>query len=322
MSPDPVGTSREVPVESVVDGDTVKVHFPEATDDADGVVSLRILALDTEETRRGGSKPKTPLGDAAKERARELVPSGSRITVEFPGEEPFADCLKRYRDNFGRLLCYVHTEDGEDYQETLIEEGFSPYFTKYGYANADGHHRRYRTAERRAQARDEGVWDQLANNGAVMRDYDTMCAWWELRAEVVDTYRRRVAEGASVLDSRLDYELLASDSTMGEEVTVFTELDTARRVGAAHAVVDIGSHHQPFKLFLPRAFEMVEGQEVLSLLEKRYIAVDDGRTVTRPNRSYGFVTGELKRFPEEGGSPEIVVRSIDQLTDDVPDPSE
>jgi endonuclease YncB( thermonuclease family) len=56
--------------------------------------------------------------------------------------------VQRYRGNFGRLLVYIH-KDGVDFQETMIREGFSPYFVKYG--NAIFHHDTYRAAEREAQ---------------------------------------------------------------------------------------------------------------------------------------------------------------------------
>jgi micrococcal nuclease len=308
-----VGTTREVEVVRAVDGDTLKVRFPEATDDADGEVNLRVLALDTEESRAGGNKPKTPWGVAAKEFVAEWVPPESTVTVEFPGTEPIEECLRRYRGNYGRPLVYVHV-DGEDLQERLIREGYSPYFTKYGYAAFESHHRHYTAAEREAQAENRGVWDQLAVNGAEMRDYDDLTSWWAHRAEVVESYRG--AEG--VFDSRLDYDDLAD--SVGETVTVFTELSEVERVGAAHAVVKIGSRTQPFKLFVPDAFESEAGERVLSLLRQRYVAESDGVTVARPNRSYAFVTGEVKLYPPETGNPEIAVTSTERIADGPPAP--
>jgi micrococcal nuclease len=301
------GTSRTVEVVRAVDGDTVRVR-------ADGAEeSLRLLALDTEESRAGGGKPRTPWGTEAKRRAEGLFPPGSEVTVEFPGTEPYEECLRRYRDNYGRLLVYAHVGE-DDYQELTIREGYSPYFTKYGYAEFDGHDARYREAERQAQADGRGVWDQIEVNGAEMRDYDSLCAWWELRAEVVDGFRdARGAGRDDLLDSRLDYD--AIDAREGERTTVFTELRSYRRVGPRHVVVDVGSQAQPFKLFLPEAVETDTGQRVLSLLDRRYVASSDGRTVERPLRNYAYVTGDVKRYRDE---PEIEVTSIDQLSDRPP----
>jgi hypothetical protein len=50
------GTTLEVPVDRPVDGDTVRVLINGRSE------ALRILALDTEESRPGGDKPMTPWG--------------------------------------------------------------------------------------------------------------------------------------------------------------------------------------------------------------------------------------------------------------------
>lgn len=301
------GTALEVDVVRVVDGDTIKVDLQGEEE------NLRLLALDTEETHAGGSKPVTPWGAAAKERAEEVFPEGSVATIEFPGTEPLEECLERYQGNYGRPLVYAHAE-GVDYQELAIREGFSPYFTKYGYAHFDDHDRRYREAERRAQADGVGVWNQLAVNGAVMREYGPLTAWWELRADTIRTFRRAAENGGeTVLDSRLDYEEIVDRD--GEHAVVFTELRSYRRVGQTHVVVDVGSQAQPFKLFLPNAVETTEGQRLLSLFDRRYVAETSGESVEKPLRSYAYVSGEIERYR---GEPEIEVTSIDQVTDGPP----
>jgi micrococcal nuclease len=301
------GTAVECPVVRVVDGDTIVVEI-QGTEE-----SLRLLGIDTEESRRGGRKPMTSWGVEAKKAAQSFFPEGEGATVEFPGDEPVEECLTRYRDNYGRPLVFVHRGE-EDFQERTIRQGFSPYFTKYGYAECDDHHRRYREAERQAQADDAGVWSQLAVNGAEIRDYSALCTWWELRAEVVERYRRAVAEGTDVLDSRLDYEEITN--RIGEEVVVFTELRDYWPVGASHVVVTIGSQSQPFKLFLPEARATEAGQRLLSLLDQRYVAEDSGTTVAKPHRSYAYVSGELQLCEEE---PEIEVTEVGQITDEPPE---
>lgn len=301
------GTTYETEVVRAVDGDTI-IADVEGEDEY-----LRLLALDTEESSSAGGKPVTPWGKKAKERATESFPEGSAVTLEFPGTEPLDECLERYRDNYGRLLVYAHDDDG-DFQERMIREGYSPYFTKYGYAEFDDHHRRYREAERQAQANAAGLWDQLAVNGAEMRDYDSLCPWWELRAEVVESFREASEAGTEeVFDSRLDYDTLLDRE--GEETTVFTELRSYQQVGQGHVVVSIGSREQPFKLFLPNAVESADGQRVLSLLDRRYVPVYDGATVESPRRSYAYVTGPIKMYRKE---PEIEVTSTDQIADAPP----
>ncbi|WP_254529716.1 thermonuclease family protein [Natrinema gelatinilyticum] len=71
------GTTMTVEVLAVVDGDTVKVDLEDEPE------NLRILALDTEESRPVPGKPYTPWGVAAKEEATSFLPEGSTITIEF-----------------------------------------------------------------------------------------------------------------------------------------------------------------------------------------------------------------------------------------------
>ena len=300
-----MGTKIDATVVRVVDGDTVRV----SSDVLEKEESLRILALDTEESNAGGSKPLTPFGLKAKERAEEFFSPGDQVVLEFPGDEEVSVALQRYRGNFGRLLVYIHKE-GVDFQETMIREGFSPYFTKYG--NATLHHDRYRCAEREAQENFLGVWDQIGVNGSEVRNYAALSTWWHLRASVIDGYRGiRAAGQEDLLNSRLDFEEIRQRAETGDTVTVFTALERITRVGQRHALVRIGSIHQPFNLFL-RDIESNEAtQKVLHLLNQRYISGGE----SHPRRSYAYVHGQLKLFQD---NPEIEIGSTSQVTDEFP----
>lgn len=310
------GTTVEVDFVEAVDGDTVKVTLDGTNE------NVRNLALDTEESRRTGScKPVTELGKQASTEAKSFFADVSTVTLEFPGAEPLEECLEKYRGNYGRPLAFVHkrvTEGGEerhvDFQEHMIREGYSPYFTKYGYADFESHHRRYLAAERRAQADDLGIWSPTRPEGSEGRDYASLGTWWNLRAELVADFREARRDGADVLDPRLDY--VEVESRIGEEVSVFTELRDYRQLGGGNVIVDMGSQDRPFKLFLPGAADTEEGQQILSLLDARYVTDGGCETVEGPARSYAYVTGQLKRYPEEDGDPEMVVTDADQITDE------
>ncbi len=294
------GTTAAASVVRVVDGDTVVVTV-------EGVEErIRLAGLDTEESNHGSDKPVTPWGKKAKDAATELLPPGTEVLVEFGGKESVQECLRRYRDNFGRLLVWLHKGD-VDVQEYMIGNGYSPYFTKYGHADFAGHHQRYTAAERDAQAAHVGVWDQLTVNGSEMRNYALLGVWWNLRAELIDDYRAVRAERPELLNSRLDYERIAELAAQGQDAVVFTELRGLRRLGQRKAAVEIGSQHQPFKLFIPD-IEADAGQDVVRLLDNRYFAPDD----LHPRRSYAYVSGRLKTFNDQ---PELVIDSRDQITD-------
>jgi micrococcal nuclease len=294
------GTTVETSIVRVVDGDTVAVTISGREE------KLRLSHLDTEESNHGSDKPVTPWGKRAKERAIELLPAGSPVTLEFAGTEPLEVCLERYRDNFGRLLVWLY-RDGQDFQERMIGEGYSPYFNKYGYADFESHHDRFLAAERTAQTGHVGVWNQVEVNGSEQRNYALLGVWWALRAELIAAYRGYRAAQPELLNSRLDYAELVDLAKQRAEATVFTELRTYTPIGQNKAIVDIGSKAQPFKLFLPDV-EGDEGQRLLRLLDGRYIPKDDHHV----RRSYAYVRGPLQLFRDE---PEVVVTSARQLTD-------
>jgi micrococcal nuclease len=297
------GTTFEVTVVRVVDGDTLLVSANETEE------RLRLAALDTEESNHGSDKPVTPWGKEAKKEATEFFEVGAELTLEFAGNEPLEVCLTRYRDNFGRLLVWAYRGE-DDFQEHMIREGYSPYFTKYGFADFESHHARYLRAQRAAQAAHVGVWNQAEVNGSEMRNYALLGVWWDLRAQVISDYRRFRADRPPLLNSRLDYEQIVALAREGAEAVIFTELRSYTKVGQRKAIAEIGSKHQPFKVFLPDV-DGDEGQQVLALLDNRYIAKDPDH----PRRSYAYVKGPLKLFRDE---PEVTVTGAEQISDAPP----
>lgn len=297
------GTHREVRFSRAVDGDTIRV-FINPNDQKDE--SLRILCLDTEESYEGGSKPVTPLGLKAKERAARFFSDAQSVTIEFPGNEPWEHCLEKYRGNYGRLLVYVF-RDGVDFQELMIREGYSPYFTKYGNAVFAGHHERYLKAERSAQMAHLGVWNQQGSNGAEMRNYAALSTWWKLRARIIDDYRSLRSRDESLLDARLDYDRIYQFAEQKKFATVFTELSEIVRAGSSGGLIRIGSQKQPFALYIPD-IESSTGQEIVYLAKSRYIS--DGNEHSR--QSYAFVSGELSLYRDQ---PQIVLESAEQIAD-------
>lgn len=299
------GTTVEATVSRVVDGDTIRVFIAESNDDE----SLRILALDTEETNAGSSKPVTPWGQKAKERAESFFAEGDRVTLEFPGTEDLEVCLQKYRGNFGRLLVFVYKDD-VDFQEIMIREGFSPYFVKYGNAVFAENHQRYRAAARIAQQQNIGVWNQLAVNGSEVRNYAALTTWWQLRASIIEEYRQIVGTQANLLNSRLDYLAIEEKARNEESAIIFTELRSIRRISGDRAIIGVGSQIQPFNVFIPDIIGN-EGQALLNLLNNRYIS--DGEI--RPRRSYAYIQGTLNLFRD---NPQITVTNPEQITDELP----
>ena len=300
------GTTLETTVGRVVDGDTLVVPIEGADE------YLRLLSLDTEESKPSSSKPVTPLGQEATAEANRFWDEGDPVILEFPGTESLRTCLKKYRGNFKRLLVWAYRPDNTDYQEHMIKAGLSPYFVKYGYAKLAANHDRYTAAEREAQTARRGVWDQLTGNGREINNYAALTTWWTLRAKVINEYREHLATNPAnpVLNTRLDYDELLKAAQQERELSIFTEV---RNVDTAdgHAVIDIGSIKRRFCVFIPNAYTSPSRVRVLNLLNLRYIAGD----LAHPRRGYVYLQGRLDTYR---GTPQIRIESTSQISDSPP----
>lgn len=296
------GTKIKATVKRVVDGDTPYVEeFPK---------SIRILSLDTEESHATGGKPVTPWGKRATERAKVLLPEGSKVTLEFQGQESPEEVWTRYVDNFGRGLAWVHLDDSTDFQEIMIREGYSPYFSKYGYAEWLELHQRYTQAERAAQTENIGVWNQTEVNGSEMRNYAVLGTWWDLRARLIDDYRsyKHSHPEVTLYNTRKNYLELVDLAKSGAGITIFTELRGIRRIGGIHGLISIGSYEQPFELFI-RNIDSAKSQEIVNLLRTRYFPMEDE---CYPRRGYAYVMGKLQLFRD---NPQMIIENPAAIQD-------
>jgi micrococcal nuclease len=296
-------TIPDLQVTRVVDGDTIHV-------DLNGEVEkLRLTCIDTEESLASGASPDKPVTQAGKlasdfTKAYFATDNGlALVTLEFDTDDPVEVCLHKHRDNFGRLLCYVH-KDGENFNLKLVAEGWSPYFEKYGRSRQ--YHRELRQAEAQAQAFNQVIWDPATNGGGATRPYDTLRPWWGFRGAVVEDYRRAVDDGtaANVLSVRLDYQTLLDAAAAETDVTVLCDLQEGIKqwVGGG-AVVWAGSPEHKFNLWIPDV-ETDVAQQIVRLIQLQYEGT--GR------RNYVYASGTAHMFRT---TPEIVLTSIDQLSD-------
>ncbi len=134
-------------VTRVVDGDTIEISPA-----IDGITDVRLIGVDTPETKEPGCTPQ-PYGPEASSYAESML-SGQQVELEFDVEKT---------DQYGRLLAYVYPEGGEMFNEDLVEEGYAqayPYPPNTRYAD------RFAAAQESAIAAGLGMWslgsDQLA----------------------------------------------------------------------------------------------------------------------------------------------------------------
>jgi endonuclease YncB( thermonuclease family) len=185
----------------VTDGDTIRVDGLDA--------SLRLLAIDTEETfkthadrrdaaadlaayriaRRGTSprpvKMATPMGEAAKNFAVQFFDGVDTVRLE-------RDHPAEIRDRYNRYLAYVFVRrDGAwvNYNIACVRAGMAPYFPKYGQSRR--FHAEFLAAEAAAKRDKRGIW---APGAPGYTDYPEREAWWAARGELVEAFRHD-AEG-------------------------------------------------------------------------------------------------------------------------------
>lgn len=142
----------EATVDSIVDGDTLRVRIKGRSD------SVRLIGIDTPESRfnkraalqaeRSNKDMKTilSLGKEAFSTLRTLAPKGSPIRLEFDVER---------RDKYDRLLAYVYRPDGVMLNEEMLSRGYAQLLTmppNVRYVD------RFTKALRKSQTERRGLW--------------------------------------------------------------------------------------------------------------------------------------------------------------------
>ncbi|HVK76099.1 MAG TPA: thermonuclease family protein [Kofleriaceae bacterium] len=219
----------------ITDGDTIRV---------DGLDSaLRLVGLDAEETfkndddrrqadadfhaylvrKRGDGlrpvKAATPMGDAAKEFAKQFFAGVSKVRLE-------RDDPRELRDRYDRYLAYVFVEKNGrwiNYNVECVRAGMSPYFTKYG--NSRRFHDEFVAAAAEAKAAGRGIHDPTLPH---YLDYDERQAWWDARGEFVARYQRQAdADPSFIVLTHWD-SMRRLEERVGKEVSILATVGDVR----------------------------------------------------------------------------------------------
>jgi len=146
------GYYATVRVKRVVDGDTLKISPA-----IDGIDEIRLIGVDTPETKEPGCEVQ-PYGPEASEFAtREL--QGEEVDLEFDEER---------RDRYDRLLAYVYRDD-EMFNEDLLEGGYAQVAT---FPPNDKYVDRFEAAQAEAKAVPLGIWALPLTEQAQLTDRD------------------------------------------------------------------------------------------------------------------------------------------------------
>lgn len=141
LAPIDVGAGRAGTVTRVVDGDTVEV-----TADGGGEVTVRVLGIDTPETK----DPRRPV--------QCWGPQASQFATDTLLDRPVrlvGDPTQASRDRYGRLLAYVYLPDGSNFSVLAAAAGAA---RAYVYDTPDTAHPMIVAAQDDARAAGRGLW--------------------------------------------------------------------------------------------------------------------------------------------------------------------
>lgn len=131
-----------VKVLKVVDGDTIKVEK---------YGTIRLIGIDTPETK-DPRKVVQCFGKEASQNAHNKL-DGQKVKLEF---NP-ADRI----DKYNRVLAYVITEAGYDYNYNAIKDGFANAYIKFPHSRMES----YLAAQKEARENARGLWSADTCNG-------------------------------------------------------------------------------------------------------------------------------------------------------------
>ncbi len=130
------------PILSVIDGDTVQLQIDGQQE------TIRVLGIDTPETEHS-SRGAECYGAEASAYAQELLADTS-VHIQ-------TDSSQDMRDKYDRVLAYIQMEDGTDFGEVMITQGYAEEFT---FIKPYQNQKVYRDAEKSARFEKVGQWGE------------------------------------------------------------------------------------------------------------------------------------------------------------------
>lgn len=129
-------------VSKVIDGDTIKVLIEGKEE------TIRLIGIDSPEIL-DERKPVQCFGKEASNKAKEVL-TGKTIILE-------SDPTQRDRDEYGRLLRYVFLENGTNFDEFMLNEGYAREYTFKG--NFYKYQSEFIQAQKKAKRENKGLWE-------------------------------------------------------------------------------------------------------------------------------------------------------------------
>jgi len=127
----------------VIDGDTIDIDYKGKHE------RIRLLNVDTPESVHPDKTRNTRQGKQASDYTKKRLTDAS-VSLEFDANK---------RGKYGRLLAYVFL-DKKNFNLELVQEGWSPYYTKYGASKR--YHDQFVLAQDHARIKGVNIWSPTA----------------------------------------------------------------------------------------------------------------------------------------------------------------
>lgn len=129
-------------VSKVVDGDTFWI-----TDGNGKETKIRLIGVDSPESRTTGRVQREPFGKESSEFAKAML-TGKRVRLVYD--------IQRY-DRYRRTLAYVYLEDGTFFNALLVQEGYATVSTFPPNVQFEAY---FIKLQREARRKGKGLWEK------------------------------------------------------------------------------------------------------------------------------------------------------------------
>ncbi|MFT5850038.1 MAG: micrococcal nuclease [Patiriisocius sp.] len=136
--------SESYEVVSVIDGDTVQLLIDGQKE------TIRVLGIDTPETQYSSRGAECYSAEASEY---------ARVLLEDAVVRIATDSTQDATDKYDRILAYIELEDGTDFGELMLRDGYAEEFTfNIPYKNQS----LYRATEKTAREEGMGLWSECS----------------------------------------------------------------------------------------------------------------------------------------------------------------
>ena len=295
----------EYRISKIVDGDTFKfdkldksarlvgVDAEETFKDADAEAKSKELEVNwldkyqTEKTKeKKPAKTNSPFGYQTWQWTKELFKNVKSVRLE-------KDDDNRTLDIYGRYLVYVIAirSDGTEFNYNLecVKQGYSPYFSKYGYSYRFD--KEFREAEQYAVNTSLGIW---GSGKYSYPDYAERVMWWGNRAESIKHFQQSHSQDEDYFSFADGTNLNLLQNHVNDTITVF---------GCSEEIL---TDHEPYIVKIKYnneiGIDIVIFPEYASLLQETGIGDE--------KNYYLFIRGQLKTY---NGKYEIILNDKSQV---------